>query len=184
MKILVIFHGWSCDGKSFHPINVSAFAWKTVCDRIPSKENLLKRGLSYLVESVVCSICSCSVEYSVHILVTRLFSLLVREAVASWIEKSASYSLSLMDNFTEFVCSEHSVTHKKLMSLIWQGTIWKIWKSINEIIFKESIYLLDKLLDEIKFCSWKWIRSHYPLSFSILFVSREHHPLDYVPSKF
>lgn len=49
----------------------------------------------------------------------------------------------------------------------------ELWKSANELIFKESQYRLDKLIDGLKFCSWKWIRAHYPLSFSAVFVAWE-----------
>lgn len=55
--------------------------------------------------------------------------------------------------------------------MIWQATLWKIWNVRNGLIFKDSSYTLDEIIDDIKFYSWKWIRSHYPLSFVAMFHS-------------
>lgn len=138
------------------PSKVGVFTWKAIRERIPSKENLLKQGLSFCGDSGACSLCLSVVESLNHLLFTGPSVIMVWSTILQWLGKSVLYSLRAKDHYLEFLDLE-------------QITIWKLWKAINELIFKESRYTLDELIDGIKFCVWKWIRAHYPVSFSVPF---------------
>lgn len=68
--------------------------------------------------------------------------------------KQLLYSSSVRDHFVEFVESESGNVKRKIFGLIWQATIQKILNVHNRIIFNDSPYTLDDLIDGIKFCSW------------------------------
>ncbi|CAL0327858.1 unnamed protein product [Lupinus luteus] len=47
----------------------------------------------------------------------------------------------------------------KLWSTIWLATIWSIWLSRNDIIFKSTNPSLHHILDTAKVNSWLWINA-------------------------
>lgn len=87
------------------------------------------------------------------------------------LDKSIRFASCTRDTFAEFVESEKGKVRRKITDVIWLATMWKIWKVRNNMIFKDSSYTFDELINGIKFGSWKWIRSHYPLSCVITFHS-------------
>jgi hypothetical protein len=49
--------------------------------------------------------------------------------------------------------------HKKVrkgLRMIWQVTIWVIWRARNDCIFKAGVTRWDEVVDEIKVSSWRW----------------------------
>jgi hypothetical protein len=46
---------------------------------------------------------------------------------------------------------------KKGLLLIWHPTIWAIWKSRNDFIFKSKVMVEEEVVDLIKEWSWRWI---------------------------
>lgn len=165
------------------PSKISSFAWKVVREHIPTKDNLMIRGISEGLGPGSCSMCLGPLETSNHVLFSCLVALLVWQAISIWLNKPLSFSLSARDHFSDFVEIVSGNVRRKIFGLIWQATLWKIWKVRNRLIFKDSSYTLDELIDGIKFCSWKWIRSHYPLSFVVSFHDWDLQPLECLPSK-
>lgn len=43
------------------------------------------------------------------------------------------------------------------MKVIWSACVWKIWKSRNEKIFRNINVCIDKMVEEVKQKSWKWL---------------------------
>lgn len=62
------------------PIKVIAFSWKVVHERIPSKENLLKRGISTEIDRDICSLFFSALESSNHLRFTCPSAILVWNA--------------------------------------------------------------------------------------------------------
>ncbi|MCH93908.1 pantothenate synthetase, partial [Trifolium medium] len=44
----------------------------------------------------------------------------------------------------------------KGFSLIWHTTVWRIWRSRNELCFANGVKDLEKVVDDIKLLSWRW----------------------------
>jgi hypothetical protein len=47
--------------------------------------------------------------------------------------------------------------------LIWHATVWRIWRSRNNIIFSHGVIDLEKVVDEIKLLSWRWGLSRHKI---------------------
>lgn len=162
---------------------ISTFSWKIVCERLATKDNLLKRGICDGMGTGVCSMCLSPMTSSNHVLFSCSVALLVWQAICIWLDKSLLYSLVARDHFVEFVESKNGNVKRKLLGLIWQTTIWKIWKVCNGLIFKDISYTLNDLINDIKFCSWKQIHAHYPLSFVCQFYIWDSQPLECISIK-
>lgn len=97
---------------------VSAFSCKAIRERIPSKENLLKRGQSEGTCSETCSSYLCVVESSNHLHFTCPSIILVWEKIFHWIGKTVLYSSCTWNHFLE-----HNPIKRKVLGLFWQSTI-------------------------------------------------------------
>lgn len=159
-----------------------SFAWRVIRERISTKDNLRVRGISEGLGSGACSLCLGPPESSNHLLFSCPIALLVWQALSYSLNKPLPFSSCARVHFSDFVDSESSKVRWKIFGLIWQATLWKLWKVRNCLIFKDSPYTLDELTDDIKFCSWKWIKSHYPLSFVIPFHDWDAQPIECLPS--
>lgn len=110
------------------PSKVSAFSWKVIRERIPSKEILLKHGVHDGIDSGTCSSCFSAVESSNHLLFTCSSVILVWSKILHWLGKSVLYSSCASDHFMKFVGLEQGVLRRTTLGLVWQSTIWKIWE--------------------------------------------------------
>ncbi|GAU21373.1 hypothetical protein TSUD_189600 [Trifolium subterraneum] len=52
------------------PLKVVVFSWKLLQDRIPSRQNLLRRRVIATPESAICALCGLSGESSVHLFIS------------------------------------------------------------------------------------------------------------------
>ncbi|PNX88099.1 hypothetical protein L195_g044199 [Trifolium pratense] len=49
-----------------------------------------------------------------------------------------------------------SAKARKGFSLIWHTTVWRIWRSWNDLCFVNGIKDVEKIVDDIKLLSWRW----------------------------
>lgn len=47
---------------------------------------------------------------------------------------------------------------EKSWLVIWFATIWNIWCARNRKVFQENVIIVDEVLENIKFLSWKWLK--------------------------
>jgi hypothetical protein len=40
--------------------------------------------------------------------------------------------------------------------MVWQATLWSIWKVRNNAIFSAGIFVPQAIVDDVKVLSWKW----------------------------
>ncbi|GJY08885.1 RNA-directed DNA polymerase, eukaryota, partial [Tanacetum coccineum] len=64
------------------PIKVNIFAWKMFLDRIPTRSNLVRRGV--MVSSTLCSVCNTSVENSSHLFFCCDVAISVSRLICRW----------------------------------------------------------------------------------------------------
>ncbi|MCH82140.1 resistance-like protein, partial [Trifolium medium] len=57
--------------------------------------------------------------------------------------------------FVLFDCLSGYARSKKGFRLIWQTTLWMIWKTRNEEIFANGVKFIKAVVDEIKVMSWR-----------------------------
>lgn len=72
--------------KSFCSSSVKGFAWRLLLDRIPSKENLLKRHILVSMADAHCVLCQDQLETSYHLLFSCSISVGVWQSCFSWFE--------------------------------------------------------------------------------------------------
>lgn len=85
------------------PMNVEAFSWKVIWERISSKNNLLKRGLCFGGDPNTCSVCLSVAESSNHLIFTCPSTIMVWSVIMQWLEKSVLCYIHAKDYYLEFL---------------------------------------------------------------------------------
>lgn len=119
---------------------IAAFSWKVIHGKLLTKDKFIEER-------------SFDWHERLHLLITCPVALLVWNSIFTWLGNSLSFSASFREHYLKFTLSEKSKSRRKVADLIWQYTMWKPWKILNGLIFKDISFTLDELIYDIKFCS-------------------------------
>jgi hypothetical protein len=143
---------WKCSA----PSKVSALVWKVLHDRIPTKRNLVNRGVNQLEGSLSCSFCGLVVENSLHLLLYCDFSLSVWSGIFAWLGLffQLPHDFKSLLNYAAVVTGRKQVNQALVM--VWAAVFWVIWYHRNQIVFENGRLDAALVIDRIKTVSWKW----------------------------
>ncbi|GAU13344.1 hypothetical protein TSUD_42980 [Trifolium subterraneum] len=142
------------DGYSV-PLKVSIFAWRLMLDRLPTKANLVIRGILPEAEHLCVSRCG-AVESAQHLFISCSTFGSLWPLVSSWIGSSLVTAQTLSDHFTQFTTSAGDTrARRSFMQLIWLACVWVVWTERNHKLFRGSAHPPLHMLDKIKRFSFK-----------------------------
>lgn len=155
---------WSCGAS----LKIKAFVWKLVQDRIPTSQNLIRRGIR--VQNGLCKGCNREVETADHLFFRcELFLAVWYECLRWWgIQAPLSGDYELL--FFQFLgLLTGSKTQLEMWSLVWFAIIWVIWNHCNGLLFKDRKVDIGEMVEQIKLKTWMWITAKsskfgYPVS--------------------
>jgi hypothetical protein len=142
--------------KSSAPSKVCAFAWQVFLDRIPSRVNLAFRGVIKPPESKACILCQRTDESTTHLLLHCSFASSVWYALFSWLGFSFILPPDLSIGFASMAGLGGSKRRKTALLLLWQVTIWVIWRTRNDRLFNNKEASVIDVVDSIKHLTWRW----------------------------
>ncbi|XP_004514417.1 uncharacterized protein [Cicer arietinum] len=147
----------------WHPFvqaKVSLFMWRLFQDKLPTKENLFRRGI-ISVEDQQCLAGCGEVEIVSHLFfVCPLFGS-VWYGVLNWFALFGVFHKDAINHANQFdglfLCGR--VT-RQVINLIWFAVMWAIWKLRNEAIFRSHVLNANLIIEHVKLLAWRWIRLH------------------------
>lgn len=119
------------------PSNAKAFAWRALQGRIPTKENLRKRGIIQDPDAVVCPFCSTVEETLDHLLFSCTFSTQVWNSLYNWFGIISVLPENCRDHFQQHGSWARTGNQKRGLQTIWLATLWSLWLHRNRIVFRE-----------------------------------------------
>ncbi|CAH1428468.1 unnamed protein product [Lactuca virosa] len=103
--------------------------------------------------------CNESEEGSDHVLVDCTYARSVLEGVSRWCNTQLvplHTVKDVVDSISQWgVCKKR----RKIILAIYYGTLWSIWKSRNEKVFKKNRLPPDKVTDIIKSVVYLWVKN-------------------------
>ncbi|CAI8612012.1 unnamed protein product [Vicia faba] len=144
---------------SLIPSKVSVLAWRVWQNKIPTRDNLVKRGI--LVESQnPCPFGCCSEESVAHTFFECPLAWTAWSEVLRWLSFSSVIHNSAFQNFIQFAgFSIRGRVFKDRISVLWFACLWTIWKRRNKQIFGISERRRIPSIFDIQETSWKWLKS-------------------------
>jgi len=143
--------------KSPAPSKVVAFAWKVLHNRVPTMLNLALRNVLSPEDSTRCVLSNEGEESPCHLFLHCKVASVVWLRLMTWVEWHFLIPPNL---FVHWECWSGRRVKKNCLRglwLIWQTTVWVLWKARNDKIFKGINYEPEELVDEIKVLSWRWM---------------------------
>jgi hypothetical protein len=141
------------------PLKVSIFAWRLLRDRLPTKINLVSRGI--LAPDLQYCVTGCGgIESAQHLFLSCSTFGSLWALVRSWIGFSAVDAYSLTDHFVQFTYSVGGLrARRSFLQLVWLACVWVVWTERNLRVFKNSATSVHQLLDKVKLFSYQWMRT-------------------------
>jgi hypothetical protein len=141
LKTLVFRDLWSSPA----PSKIIAFSWQLLYDRLPSKQNLLRRGAGNFLDKHNCGWCVDRQESDIHLLLHCCFAQSVLREICFWL--GLNMVIIPPNLFILFLCFMEGAGSKKVRKgflLIWHSTLWFLWKTRNRLFSTTSSKLLRR----------------------------------------
>jgi hypothetical protein len=141
------------------PLKVSIFVWHLLCDRLPTKSNLVAHDIIFPEDQHCVSGCG-GVESVQHLFLScsTFGSLWAR--VRSWIGFSTADAHILPAHFVQFTYSVGGLrARRSFLQIIWLACVWIMWNERNHRLFRHAASPITHLLEKVKMYSFKWLKT-------------------------
>ncbi|KAK2362515.1 hypothetical protein QL285_087573 [Trifolium repens] len=139
------------------PLKVSIFVWCLLRDQLPTKANLVSRGI-LAPDLHYCAAGCGSIETTQQLFLSCNTFGSLWALVRSWIGFSAVDAYSLTDHFLQFTYSCGGLrARRSFLQLIWFACVWVVWNERNLRVFRNSANFVHQLLDKVKLFSYRWL---------------------------
>ncbi|GKU90659.1 hypothetical protein SLEP1_g4626 [Rubroshorea leprosula] len=144
--------------QEFIPSKISVFAWQVLQDKIPTKMNLLKRGIIQDITESKCVLCGLASEDSNHLFI---------HCKIAWELWNSCYRWWGSKQVLDKDCGRMFEQHPFIFNIkevrggwecIWFSVVWSIWLARNEKLFRGKEVEAGRLLELVQVRAFKWIK--------------------------
>ena len=137
------------------PIKVRIRTWRAVLDKLPTKTNLIRKGV--LLDNDLCPLCNSHPETVNHLFVECDKAIEARGVINTWWKVFASNGRRL----DEILIADGDNNRKvsTIKSVILHAYIWLIWKSRNTVAFKGTPCNPRIIANDVQSESFLWIKN-------------------------
>ncbi|KAJ0442138.1 putative reverse transcriptase zinc-binding domain-containing protein [Helianthus annuus] len=139
------------------PKKVAIVAWRSEMERLPTKCALSARNIP--VQNQRCSLCSEYDETCEHLFVACHSVQSIWQNITLWCKIPPIIAFDVKDLLDLHSLGSASRKKRKAIHAIVLVTFWGIWKSRNEVIFRQGSPSIVKVLEEIKAMAFLWVKN-------------------------
>lgn len=139
---------WSIAAPSY----VLAFAWRVMLNRTQTKDYLIRRSIIQPRSDSLCELCEENEESINHMLGCCINQVWMR--CYNWL----GITFVLHEDARQLFRQHRNTLFTRPISRwwsVWATGIWSIWVQMNDVHFNSGADSVEKVVDLIKFCSWK-----------------------------
>ncbi|KAK2426239.1 hypothetical protein P8452_40952 [Trifolium repens] len=141
--------------KTAVPSKVCALAWQLLLNKIPTRENLFRRGVLH-DDEISCPLCNETVESTRHLFLHCPFASAVWYSLNRWLGVVVVPPFEMVQAYEQLVARGPNRKIRKGFSGVWLAFVWVIWKTRNDQIFNNKVGNVEEALDSIQRLSWHW----------------------------
>ncbi|KAL6558001.1 hypothetical protein OROMI_018351 [Orobanche minor] len=150
---------WMCHA----PRRVQAIVWKLLEERMPTKDNLARRGGQHQPDNLTCKLCGEDDQTQSHLFFQCQFTTEIWNSCYKWFK---------VDMVPHNIPFRHLLQHghlfgndkkSKKATTVWACIIWLIWKAIHDYIFNNLALDSAKTCELVKGRVWAWLHSKFPM---------------------
>jgi len=142
------------------PLKVSILAWRLLRDRLPTKSNLLRRGIIHDENTSCVAGCGC-IESVQHLFISCDFLGTLWHHVRQWLGLSGVDHNDISTHFAQ--CTNYLDRRRRCRSflqLLWLMCVWLIWKERNNRVFTNVHISIKELKEKVNFHSYWWLKAN------------------------
>ncbi|GJY47427.1 RNA-directed DNA polymerase, eukaryota [Tanacetum coccineum] len=136
------------------PIKINIFMWRARRDCLPTRSNLIRKGVA--LESVSCPLCIADEETNSHILFRCTLSKDILRRICRWWNLDWHCWSSFSEWNTWFLSIRLPIKVKSLLEGVFYVAWWSIWGMRNQTIFDATPPVRASLFDDIVSLSFHW----------------------------
>ncbi|CAK8574904.1 unnamed protein product [Lathyrus sativus] len=139
------------------PLKAHIFCWRLALDRLPTRSNLVSRGIISNVHVIVCVLCFTVMEDNNHLFLSCPHTRLIWRKISEWVGIEWIEGDNVGDHLLSWFLKMMRFNSKSTTCNIWITTCWTIWWTCNQIIFNYAFgNTFDIALRSIH-TSWWWL---------------------------
>ncbi|GKV24334.1 hypothetical protein SLEP1_g33961 [Rubroshorea leprosula] len=143
---------------SIVPNKISAFSWQVLQDKIPTKINLIKRGITQGIEDGRCDLCGSQLEEASHLFIHCSIAHNLWNACFRWWGIKSALDKDCLKVFRQHSSVIKMAGKKEGWSCIWFAVVWTLWLARNERIFRGKEEDENRLLKLVQLRAFSWIK--------------------------
>jgi hypothetical protein len=147
--------------KSGVPSKVCAFSWQLLLDRVPTRDNLHRRGVLN-VANTLCPLCLEEVETACHLFLHCRFVAGIWYEIYRWFGVCSVIPVSVPMSYATIVGCGSNRKRRKGFSVIWLAFVWAVWKARNDRVFNNVVVDAPVIFDLVQRLSWNWFVNNTP----------------------
>jgi len=143
------------------PLKFVLFSWRLFRDRLPTKDNLFRRGVIDQA-SMLCVVGCDSLESSNHLFLHCNVFGSIWHLIYRWLDISAAVLFHVPDHFNQFSYNGGiSKDRRSILHVIWFAIVWEIWKERNNRLFNVKECSVIQVVDKIKSLTFAWLKAKF-----------------------
>jgi hypothetical protein len=143
---------WKCPA----PSKMLGLVWMVLHDKVPTRVNLVRRGVIPGNGDQACALCGEGAESVEHLFLYCKVIMQVWERILVWLGLQFMLPHNILSLLIYVATILGCKPLRRGLIMIWCSVIWIVWRHRNRIIFENGIVDGAGLLEEIKVASWKW----------------------------
>ncbi|XP_058764886.1 uncharacterized protein LOC131638343 [Vicia villosa] len=139
------------------PFRIKAFGWRLFHDRLPTKNLLMLRGLTFSLDNINCPLCGSGLESSNHLFFGCWVSKKVWNEIAWWVAKGDPEEEESLSSFMEWHNFFHqNYVNERRSGIVWLATTWTLWILRNGVCFRKDNWSVNNTVWNIKELACRW----------------------------
>jgi len=145
------------------PLKVNLFAWRLFLNRLPTKDNLFRRGVIDAAQLSCAALCG-ELEDKDHLFFQYEVYGRIWLLISKWLGFESAFNDTICSHAYQFGgLGNFSNNSRTVFAILWISVLFVVWKDRNNRIFQNRSDQLETLAEKVKLQTFWSLKSHYVL---------------------